>query len=320
MRGGSPRVAASPCPRVAAELAPQPTEQRGQAILVAAPKRDALVDVPQRGHGACRYVQRDELCLAAVVQLDGGVRFVLDPARRNPRRRQRDDEHAAAVQPAADRLDPLLARLDALRRDPGAPAGADQVGCQPVGELSVLVRVADEHLARIAAGGRCLCRNERRHRGRCEGSELFHVLVGPLRPQRRLQVDERVTADAALDQELDHLPFGHAGCEVVVHIAEVIEAESFEVFVAESVNQETADVGRGGCHASLVWIRSPLELHSTRQPARSQPIMKRGPARPSRFRQTSKVCPDKANAQGTCAPWAFGGFTQTTVVYDAEAR
>ena len=139
--------------------------------------------------------------------------------------------------------------------DPGAPAGAVQVGCQPVGELSVLVRVADEHLPRIAAGGRYLCRNGRRHGGRCGGSELFHVLVGPLRPQRRLEVGERLTPDAALDQELDHLLFGHAGREVVVHIAEVIEAEGFEVFVAEGVDQETADVGGGGCHASLVWMR-----------------------------------------------------------------
>ena len=132
---------------------------------------------------------------------------------------------------------------------------AVQVGRQPVGEVSVLVRVADEYLARIAAGGGCLCRNGRRHGGRCEGSELFHVLVRPLRPQRRLQVGERVTADAALDQELDHLPLGHAGREVVVHIAEVVEAEGFEVFVAEGVDQETADVGGGGCHASLVWMR-----------------------------------------------------------------
>ena len=188
MRGGSPRVAASPCPRVAAEPRSQSTEQRGQALLVAAPKRDALVDVPQRGHTACRQVQRDELRLAAVVQLDGNVRFVPDPFGGHRRWRQRDDEHAAAVQPAADRLHPFLTRLDAFRRDPGTPACCCQVGRQPMGEVRVLVRVADEHLPRIAAGGRYLCRNGRRHGGRCGGPELFHVLVGPLRPQRRLEV------------------------------------------------------------------------------------------------------------------------------------
>ena len=124
-----------------------------------------------------------------------------------------------------------------------------------MGEVCVLVRVADEYLAGIAAGGRYLCRNGRRHGGRCGGSELFHVLVGPLRPQRRLEPGKRLTPDAALDQELDHLPFGHAGREVIVHVAEVIEAEGFQVFVTERADQETADVGGSGCHASLVWMR-----------------------------------------------------------------
>lgn len=119
--------------------------ERGQAGLIVAQKRDELIGRPQRRHIAMLNLQRDEPRRPLVFQTDGDIGFRGDPTRSHGRRCEQEDEDAARLQAAVDRLAPLLAWLDTVGRDPHGPAARLQVGRQPVREPGILVCMSDEN-------------------------------------------------------------------------------------------------------------------------------------------------------------------------------
>jgi hypothetical protein len=101
-----------------------------------------------------------------------------------------------------------------------------QVSRQPMGELGVLVRVADEYLAGIAAWRGCGGTGFHRRR-----PESLPVLLRPVPLQRGKQIGHQIATLAVIEQELDLRRLGHAYGEVVVHIAEIVRAERDQLFV-----------------------------------------------------------------------------------------
>ena len=175
-----------------------------RSSLVSASKRDELIAAPQQrgiaglarpaGRGASspgapmRWPRWSPSSPSAI-----GWRPASAPRRR--RRSPRDRGSMASTHFSPGRM--------LSGDDPHTPAGRPQVGRQPVRKLGVLVRVADEHLARIAARSGLFAAGAATSTG-APNRAAYRVVRSAAMAARRLGMASRLTA--VLDQALDLLP------------------------------------------------------------------------------------------------------------------
>ena len=113
-------------------------------------------------------------------------------------------------------------------------------------ELGIPMRVADEHLPRVAL-----------RLGRCGPDfndvpcKMHRVLLRALAFQRGAQIRKLLSTLAVVQQQSDLLRFGHTRGEVLIHVPKVVGAERAEFVVAVGACQVLADFGDGDRHGPV---------------------------------------------------------------------
>ena len=170
---------------------------------------------------------------------------VTDPARPYGGWRQQHDKDAACIQAAADRLSPLLARQDAVRNDPDAPA-ACLAGRLPGGGRTQ--RPRGRGLMKICLGSRpgrgCSGRGSAAGARAPNRASYWAVRSACSAASRLGSASRRITA---LEQALYLLALRHPHREAPRRRRGSSRSKGHGKFlVAEELGQELADVGGVG--------------------------------------------------------------------------